>query len=116
MDPNFDAATQTAPEPAGDAVPVSVFDAAGLKAWLADREPRIRAWIDSSGFEAKAGAVCPVPGETGKVERILCGRDTDTPDIWRIAALPERLPPGDYALETGADPAEAALDISSDRR
>ncbi|MXW92108.1 MAG: leucyl aminopeptidase family protein [Rhodospirillaceae bacterium] len=109
MDPNFDAATQTAPEPAGDAVPVSVFDAAGLKAWLAGRDPRIRAWVDSSGFEAKDGAVCPVPGETGKVERILCGRDTDTPDIWRIAALPERLPPGDYALETGADPAEAAL-------
>ena len=109
MDPNFAAATQTAPEPAGDAVPVSVFDAAGLKVWLADREPRIRAWVDSSGFEAKAGAVCPVPGETGKVERILCGRDTDTPDIWRIAALPERLPPGDYALDSGADPAQAAL-------
>ena len=109
MNPNFDAATQTAPEPAGDAVPVSVFDAAGLKTWLAGREPRIRAWVDSSGFEAKAGAVCPIPGETGKVERILCGRDDDTPDIWRIAALPERLPPGDYALEAGADPAEAAL-------
>ena len=41
--------------------------------------------------------------------RILCGRDKDTPDIWRIAALPERLPPGDYALESGADPAQAAL-------
>ena len=109
MDPNFDAATSTAPEPAHDAVPISVLDAAGLKAWLAGREPRIRAWVDSSGFEAKAGAVCPIPGETGHVERILCGRDIDTPDIWRIAALPERLPPGSYALESGADPAQAAL-------
>ena len=109
MNPNFDAATQTAPEPAGDAVPISVFDTDSLETWLAGREPRIRAWVDSSGFEAKAGAVCPVPGETGKVERILCGRDADTPDIWRIAALPERLPPGDYALEAGADPAQAAL-------
>ena len=109
MNPNFDAATQTAPEPAGDAVPISVFDKESLETWLAGRESRIRAWVDSSGFEAKAGAVCPVPGETGSVERILCGRDDDTPDIWRIAALPERLPPGDYAFETGADPAQAAL-------
>ena len=109
MDPNFDAATSTAPEPAGEAVPISVLDAGELEAWLAGREPRIRAWVDSSGFEAKAGAVCPVPGAAGNVERILCGRDADTPDIWRIAALPERLPPGDYALDSGADPAQAAL-------
>ena len=109
MDPNFDTATSTTPQPAGDAVPISVLDAAGLKAWLAGREPRIRAWVDSSGFEAKAGSVCPIPGDTGNVERILCGRDADTPDIWRIAALPERLPPGDYALDSGADLAQAAL-------
>ena len=42
--------------------PVSVLDADGLNAWLAGREPRIRAWVDTSGFEAKAGAVCPIPG------------------------------------------------------
>lgn len=109
MSTKFDTATQTAPEPADDAVPVSVFDAAGLKAWLAGQEPRIRAWVDSSGFEPKAGAFCPIPGEAGNVARVLCGRDADTPDIWRIAALPERLPPGNYALEVGADPAQAAL-------
>ncbi len=109
MNPNFDAATQTVPEPAGDAVPVSVFDKESLETWLAGQESRIRAWVDSSGFEAKAGAVCPVPGAAGSVERILCGRDDDTPDIWRIAALPERLPPGDYAFDSGADPAQAAL-------
>ena len=109
MNPNFDAATSTAPEPAGEAVPISVLDASELEAWLAGREPRIRAWVASSVFEAKAGAVCPIPGAAGNVERILCGRDADTPDIWRIAALPERLPPGDYALDSGADPAQAAL-------
>ena len=109
MDPNFDTATSTAPQPAGEAVPISVFDKNSLETWLANQEPRIRAWVDSSGFEAKAGAVCPIPGAAGNVERILCGRDAETPDIWRIAALPERLPPGDYALEAGADPAQAAL-------
>ena len=109
MTPKLATAAQTAPEPAGDAVPVSVFDGPELKAWLAGQQTRVRAWVDSSGFEPKTGAVCPVPGEAGTVERVLCGRDADTPDIWRIAALPERLPPGDYALESGADPAQAAL-------
>ena len=109
MNPNLAAATQTAPEPAAGAVPISVFDAAGLTAWLAGQEPRIGAWIEASGFEPKAGAFCPIPGTAGTLERVLCGRDADTPDIWCIAALPERLPPGDYALECGADPGQAAL-------
>ncbi len=109
MTESFDAATQTAPEPADDAVPVSVFDKGSLETWLAGQEPRIRAWLDSSGFEPKAGSVCPIPDDAGNVERVLSGCDADTPDIWRIAALPDRLPPGDYALERGADPADAAL-------
>ena len=109
MDRSLEIATQTAPKPAGNAVPISVFDAAGLKAWLAGQEPRIGAWIESSGFEPKADAFCPIPGEDGNVERVLCGRDANAPDIWRIAALPERLPPSDYALDSGADPAAAVL-------
>ena len=109
MNPDFQAATRTAPEPAGNAVPISVLDKPSLETWLAEQPPEIGAWVQSTDFEAKAGAVCLLPDNSGKVARILCGRDDDTPDIWRIAALPERLPPGDYALETGADPAEAAL-------
>ena len=109
METSFDAATQTAPEAATDAVPISVFDETGLKTWLAGQPPEIGAWVQSTGFEAKAGSFCPVPGADGKVGRILCGRDRETPNLWRVAALPEQLPAADYVLKSGADPAQAAL-------
>ena len=113
MDPAFAAATQTAPrtapEPAEGRVPISVFDEAELKAWLAGQPARVCAWVESTGFEPKADALCPIPDESGKAARILCGRDEATPDIWCIAALPDRLPPGDYVLDSGADPGQAAL-------
>ncbi len=109
METSFAAATQTVPEIAAGATPISVFDDTALKTWLAEQPPEIGAWVQSTGFAAKAGSVCPVPGKDGKIGRILCGRDEDTPDIWCIAALPERLPAGDYVLDSGADPAQAAL-------
>ena len=105
----FDTATQTAPEIAAGAIPISVFDDAGLKAWLAEQPPETVAWVQSTGFEARSGPVCAVPGKDGRIGRILCGRDEDAPEIWRIAALPDRLPVADYLLDSGADPAQAAL-------
>ncbi len=109
MDANFAAATQTAPEAGRHAVPISVFDAPGLAAWLAEQPPETGRWVRANGFKPKAGAFCPLPGPDGRIARILCGRDAETPELWRIAALPARLPPGSYRLEAGADPAAAAL-------
>ena len=109
METSFDAATQTAPEIAAGATPISVFDEAALNTWLAGQPPETSAWVQSTGFEAKVGSVCAVPGKDGRIDRILCGRDEDTPDIWRLAALPDHLPADNYVLDFGADPAQAAL-------
>jgi len=109
MNATFNAATQITPEVPKSPVPITVVDEADFKEWLAEQQPPIRAWVKSNGFEPKAGSLCLIPSKEGKVGRVLYGRNKDAPDIWRIAALPKRLPPASYVLESGADPAEAAL-------
>lgn len=109
MNATFNAAAQITPEAPKSPVPINVVDESDLKKWLAQQQAPIRAWVKSSGFEPKAGSLCLIPSKEGKVGRVLYGRNKTTPDIWRIGALPTRLPPASYVLESGADPAQAAL-------
>lgn len=109
MNSSFNTAAQITPETPKSPIPIAVVDDADLKKWLTEQQPPIRAWVKSVGFEPKAGSLCLIPSKEGKVGRVLFGRNKDTPDIWRIASLPDRLPPGSYVLESGAAPTEAAL-------
>ena len=109
MNASFNTAAQITPETPKSPIPIAVVDDTDLKKWLAEQQPPIRAWVKSVGFEPKSGSLCLIPSKEGKVGRVLYGRNKDTPDIWRIASLPNRLPPGSYVLESGAAPAEAAL-------
>ena len=106
MNATFNAATQITPETPKNPVPIMVVDEGELKAWLAEQQPQIRAWVKANGFEPKAGSLCLIPSKEGKIGRVLYGRNKGAPDIWRIAALPTRLPQASYVLEAGADPAE----------
>jgi len=90
FDPHF------VPEDAQDDVParkVLPFGKSAYKKWLAEQpEPR-QAWLAASGFTAEAGSLCLLPDG----EAALFGWDKT--DFWSFAALPGKLPPGDWRID-----------------
>jgi len=74
--------------------PVSV---AALPAWRAERSEVEQRWLDSIGFTGDVGATALLPNEQGGIGLVLQVVDPEAP-IWALAALPERLQRGTYAL------------------
>src|SRR5580658_1531907 len=74
------------------AVPLHAVPAGALKAWLA-RMPYLKA----SGFAAKEGEVCLVPGAKGALAAAVLGLGKST-DALALAAFSESLPDGVYKL------------------
>ena len=52
----------------------------------------------STGFAAKPGELCLVPGKAGKLARVLVGCEGHD-ELWALAALPQSLPQGVYRLD-----------------
>lgn len=75
-------------------------------AWLKAQPDMSRAWLSSTGFEAKAGAYSLLPGKNGALAGVVCVTANE-PDIWAIAALPAQLPVRRYALAGSFTAAEA---------
>jgi leucyl aminopeptidase len=94
-------------------VPIAALDKERLPGWLAAAPERERSWLASIGFAADAGKLALVPGENGRLGKVLVGLgDGADAGIWALAGLPEGLPEGSYRLETlppGADPTRLAL-------
>ena len=76
---------------------LTVLDSEGLKAWQKKQPPSLRDWLSLSGFTAKAGAFCLLPGETAEPQRIVAGWDAAIP-VWSAAGLAATLPEGSYRL------------------
>jgi leucyl aminopeptidase len=57
-----------------------------------------RGWVESTRFEAKAGATCLVPGQNGKLARVLLGIGEED-EHWAYAVLPGHLPEGVYRID-----------------
>jgi leucyl aminopeptidase len=70
-----------------------------LAAWKSAASPIQRAWIEDSGFRARPGQRCAVPGTTGGVEAWLFGREKEG-WLYLLASLPTELPEGVYRLES----------------
>ncbi|MEM1040817.1 MAG: leucyl aminopeptidase family protein [Pseudomonadota bacterium] len=104
--------------PSKKAVPIRAMTDAGLKAILADLSATQRGWIETTGFEAKAGTHCMVPGDDGRLAMVLfgtgkapkedTGANTPTFDPFEMAGLPCKLPAGLYSIE-GVAAADAQL-------
>jgi leucyl aminopeptidase len=95
----------------GTVVPLLAVDAATLPKVLRGFDRGERRWIESVGFRAEAGQSCLVADAAGRLRAVLAGV-ARADDLYALSALPERLPPGVYRLETGGlalDPARAAL-------
>ncbi|MEE7456542.1 leucyl aminopeptidase [Methylorubrum populi] len=99
---------------AADAIPilcVTAQDWAGAEAAL---PPIQRAFAAATSFAPKAGRVALLPGDDGRLTRVLLGlgeAEAQVRDRFLAGKLPGTLPAGDYRFETadGFDAGEAAL-------
>ncbi|MBL8669370.1 MAG: leucyl aminopeptidase family protein [Alphaproteobacteria bacterium] len=100
--------------PEGRVVPIEVVPLAGYPAWRSAVPSHQRAWADSSGFKAEAGAHLLLPDADGNAGAVLLvvedpvGHEPGaTPGrMWDYAGLPAGLPGGDYAYRS-LPPAQA---------
>jgi leucyl aminopeptidase len=97
------------------AAPIAALTKGEFPTWLERAPERDRNWLASIGFSADAGKHALVPGETGKLARVLVGLG-DGADaegrMWALAGLPAVLPEASYrlaAIPGGADPTSLAL-------
>ena len=94
------------------AVPVDLVSKAGFSRWREMVDLRERDWTASVGFAGDAGKLALVPGEDGRLGRVLAGIGDDEAAVWAAAGLPRPLPPGTYrlaAVPEGADASRMAL-------
>jgi leucyl aminopeptidase len=82
--------------------PVWAVAAAGYRDWLEGRSAPVRAWLDGSAFEPKAGRSALLPGPDGAPDGALLLL-SEPAEPWDFAALRDRLPAGDWRLEGGAE-------------
>jgi leucyl aminopeptidase len=93
-------------------VPVELISKAGFSRWRETAGTRERDWAAVVGFAGDAGRLALVPGENGRLDRVLAGIGDDEAALWAAAGLPGALPPGAYrlaALPEGADASRVAL-------
>jgi leucyl aminopeptidase len=97
------------------AVPIAALTKGEFPAWLDKAPERERNWLASISFSAEAGKHALIPGESGRLARVLVGL-SDGPDaegrIWALAGLPAALPEASYRLAAvpgGADPTHLTL-------
>src|SRR5271169_1663084 len=97
------------------AVPIVALTKDRLSPWLEAAPEHERNWLRAIGFSADAGRLALVPGDMGRLARVLVGLGEggeSAQAIWALAGLPDALPEGSYRLEAvpdGADPTQLAL-------
>jgi leucyl aminopeptidase len=91
------------------ATPIAILTKDALPKRLAEAPERERNWLTAIGFSADQGKLALVPGDDGRVARVLVGLgETLDPaaGIWALAGLPDALPEGSYRIESVADGAD----------
>ena len=81
-----------------ESIAVVPIEPGRLDEWRANAGPEASTWIASTGFSAKPGSTCLVPGRRGKLARVLVGVDTGD-DPWALARVPDAVPGGSYHLD-----------------
>ncbi len=82
-----------------DSIAVVPIGADRLQDWRANAMPEAAAWVGSTGFSARPGSTCLVPGRRGKLASVLAGVAA-TDDPWALAGVPDAVPAGAYHLDT----------------
>ena len=91
--------------------PLWLLTQAELPRWLASQPRAVASWIEAHAFQAERHRVLTLPDADGAIRGALAGLGplptVDALTVWHAAALPDRLPAGEYELATGLSP-EAA--------
>ena len=82
------------------AIPILATDSKRLPKLLAALTPAERRLAEAMGFDGAPDSACVLPDAKGNVARVLAGV-RDAADPWALAALPQKLPRGRYALGKG---------------
>ena len=90
------------PDGRSETRPIRTVPAAQYRDWLAAQPAQVRGWLEGSSFEAKAGRSALLPDADGTPGGALLLL-SEPAEPWDFAALRDRLPAGDWRLESGAD-------------
>ncbi|MFO1074939.1 MAG: leucyl aminopeptidase family protein, partial [Geminicoccaceae bacterium] len=93
----------TAPARSVLAVPAS-----GYGDWLASAPAPARAWLEATGFKARAGATALLPGADGALDGALLIL-SEPAEPWDVAGLVAVLPAGSWRLADGPGQIPAGL-------
>lgn len=83
---------------AKNSIPIITVNEKEFPAVRAKLPPRAQNWIKANGFNGEAGKFYLVPDENGALAKVVAGIAVK-PDMWSIAHLADKLPPGAYHLE-----------------
>ncbi len=90
------------PERAGSARPLWLVTDSSFPRWLAQQPPAVQAWVRQNAFSPERHRVLALPSAAGGVSSALVGLGSldnlSLMSLWHSAGLPDRLPPGPYAL------------------
>jgi leucyl aminopeptidase len=75
----------------------------GLNTWLNNQDALLQRWVQATGFQAKPGTLCMLPGPRYAVAQVLVGITTPE-DLWALGALPGTLPESDYYIDADLSP------------
>jgi leucyl aminopeptidase len=93
---------------AGSARPVWLVTEATYSQWLAEQSPAVQTWARQNSFAPERNRLLALPSAAGGISGVVVGLGSlpslDALSLWHAAGLPDRLPPGNYAL---ADPLSA---------
>ena len=81
--------------PSEASIPLCPLQRDELTTWLSDQPESVTRWVVSTGFEAKPGTTCLVPGTDGAIREVLVGVGEA---LWDWAGLPTELPAHAYHL------------------
>jgi len=71
-----------------------------LSEYLLEQSATTQCWVEQSDFQAKSGTYCLIPNDKGDIEKILFGVGKNIEYRWALSPLAEKLPQGNYRLES----------------
>ncbi len=86
-----------------DSTPLMPVVEKNFRPWLAQQEPTLERWLTTTGFTAKPGSLCLVPGTDGTLDAVIVGVAA-LDDPWACGDLPAKLPVGSYHLVAASEP------------
>jgi leucyl aminopeptidase len=103
------------PDRAGSARPIWLVTEATHPSWLAEQAPAVQTWVRQNNFAPERNRILALPSAAGGISGVLVGVGSlpslESLSLWHAAGLPERLPPGAYALADALS-AEAATQFA----